>query len=1568
MKKRFFSILLCFCMVLGLLPATALATDGPDFSNLNEGETVTIDGTDYTYKGDGGGGGGIEMITGIEKSYMALQEAYCWKAGDGYVLYTPTLGSVDYRSVDVTTSAVVTLHNAEITSDAYALKLPDNQPSATNFPVDVTVKVEGENRLSTSNGNYCVLVHQAGDITFMGEGTLRLENTETNANDNFYNSNGVVTIQGGTQVAISGGRSRIVGNLIITDSDSKLTIASGTTLSMGSVGGSAEPNVSTVTVENGAVLENNGTLNMNRKTKDQPGIFGEISGGGGIQFDYGTLYCLVDGEFIPYGGDIKESGLDLSSSQPTEVTRYKAGNGYALFTPAEGGAKAKLELNNATINTTDATALNLLTAEPVDITVTGNNSLTAGGSKDVIYTNGQALSVTGEGNLNLAGSYYGVNVNGMGAVSISIDGNLTFDTASQPISTAEDVTVSAKSITSNSGYPFYSGGTVSLTATDGDIVFDDTGKTYKQEKIVGTNDITLNAPSGKIDITHGGGGYALNSTSGTITVTAQNDVIINASNGGSINSGKSDTSDVVSVNSTNGSIQMSCGDSYECVKSSGGVALTAAKDITLNGTGMASVAIHSSNQNVSITAGSKLTSTSAYGFKVGTLTIQANEVSIAGTIQDGILASSVSITNTDGTDNCKSVSITGTSGSDSWAAINSSNVNIKADDVLICGNNKAKAIIAPNDQGTVTIGDAGMIIGAVSISGANAIDSRILCIESTGTDASTGLDLSTPPTVTTYYKAGDGYALFTPANGETKATLTLHNASITSSSATPLDLGAETVIKLEGTNSITNSNETNGSVGISAISSSSGIAQPVTIQGGSDDSLTVSAWQCTRMGALTIDGCSVTMDGECYGINTEGNVILKNGAKVSASGGDFGDAVHLADLTETEQYSLTVSEGSALTVEESSALITGDLTISGSKVTINSGVEAMVLGAVNVENSGVLENNGIWQMKLGTTVEQIKALKLTGNGVVRVYTNEDDPPTFDTYTNEGDSVKEISGGLDLTTGGGSGTTVAADGYEWNDTSNTLTLGDIIVSGDLTVPDGTTINTTSSSTIIGDIGGASGSQTNLIFTGSAPLIINGSISLDETGDSVTVQDGVDITVNGSLSAVVDSTLNVIGSGTTLNLFSQERYAVLCDGVNVGNGATLNVTSRGTGSVGIATNGNVNVTGGSTLSAGCDYGVYIIDGTLTVDSSSKLVTNGSVAPFCVVDKSSSKGQEDTVNIPDKMLPQGTGISSIKGISVFSEKKYTYWSLIKDEALGVTGETAMGLATLTGAAKGELTFKKAKKSSSGSSGGGVSITRTLTFDTNGGSDIASVTKTNGAVVDLKDYKPTREGYTFAGWYSDKALTKKITSETLAASTTVYAKWIENVGETTESEETKEKKETKKSFTDVKDSDYYYDAVQWAVENGVTSGTTDTTFDPSSICTRAQMVTFLWRAMGSPEPTAANCAFNDVSKDTYYYKAVLWAVENNITAGATTSTFEPNATVTRGQTGTFLWRGAGKPTATIANPYTDVAKGAYNYDAILWAAENGITQGTGATTFSPEEPCTRGQIVTFLLKYTKN
>jgi len=173
---------------------------------------------------------------------------------------------------------------------------------------------------------------------------------------------------------------------------------------------------------------------------------------------------------------------------------------------------------------------------------------------------------------------------------------------------------------------------------------------------------------------------------------------------------------------------------------------------------------------------------------------------------------------------------------------------------------------------------------------------------------------------------------------------------------------------------------------------------------------------------------------------------------------------------------------------------------------------------------------------------------------------------------------------------------------------------------------------------------------------------------------------------------------------------------------------------------------------------------------------------------------------------------------------------------------------------------------------------------------------------------------------------------------------------------------------FEDVVAGSYYEQPVQWAVENGITNGYgSDTIFNPEGTCTRGQIVTFLWRANGSPEPASLDNPFTDVPDNEYYYKAVLWAVENGITAGYGSDTiFNPDGACTRAQVATFMWRAAGKPDMSdAANPFTDLEEGSFYYDAVLWAVENGITNGYGsAETFCPDITCTRGQIVTFLYR----
>ncbi|MEA4932463.1 MAG: hypothetical protein VB071_02565, partial [Lawsonibacter sp.] len=809
MRKRILSILLCVCMALSLLPTAALAAannyDGWAAATAQgvtltaDMDTVTIDGVAYTYKGEADTSGvDLAPYNSGDGSAMALKEACCWKAKDGYVLYKPTVESVAWYGVDLTTSAEVTLHDAQIsTASACALKLPVNSPSSTAYPVPVTVHVEGTNSLTTNNYSYSALYHELGDTTFTGtgDGTLSLTNSAASAYT-LHNQGGAVTIEAGAQVTVNGGNNNYIGgNLTVTGSGSKLTIADGANLAIGVWGGTP---AATVTVKNGGVLENNGTLSMYELVDaSNPHIVGEISGSGAFQFGSSSqLYCLVDGEFIAYGGDVETSGLNLSGKDasgnadatynaPTIQTCYRAGSGYIIFTPATADpvANAKLELHGATINTTSGRAL-YLPAEAVDITVTDDNSLTANGSYNyAIDTNEQAVNITGGGNLTLTGnkgiaSWYGSTP----SVAINIGGNLVISTnQTYSISANGNVNLSAASITTG----IITAGSRSLTATakTGNLTIDNG---TSSSMAVYADDITLNAPNGAISVA--GAGSSLLQSSGMVTLNAKGNIAFTSSDTSStpihFGTGVSMTSDAGSIDvTTSGYSGITKTDGGA---GGGGVTLNAAKDITLNAD---STAISTSAEAVYLTAGGKLTSTSKYGFQVGELTIKANEVSIEGTQQDGIRATSVAITNPTG-GNCKSVSVTATSGSDSCAAIRAlgsaetGNITIKADELFLCGNDSAKAISA---LGTVTIGDAGMILGAIS-AGTDSIDSRIICAANGG-DKSDGLNLSTPPSVATYYTANSGYVLFTPATATAPAKLTLHNATIYNTTATNDETG-----------------------------------------------------------------------------------------------------------------------------------------------------------------------------------------------------------------------------------------------------------------------------------------------------------------------------------------------------------------------------------------------------------------------------------------------------------------------------------------------------------------------------------------------------------------------------------------------------------------------------------------------------------------------------------------------------------------------------------------------------------------------------------------------------------
>lgn len=305
--------------------------------------------------------------------------------------------------------------------------------------------------------------------------------------------------------------------------------------------------------------------------------------------------------------------------------------------------------------------------------------------------------------------------------------------------------------------------------------------------------------------------------------------------------------------------------------------------------------------------------------------------------------------------------------------------------------------------------------------------------------------------------------------------------------------------------------------------------------------------------------------------------------------------------------------------------------------------------------------------------------------------------------------------------------------------------------------------------------------------------------------------------------------------------------------------------------------------------------------------------------------------------------------------------------DYAITVTGgKTYLTFNGYEGCEPYTLTYVKHTSSSGGSSSGGSdnsSYTVTLPSKITGGTvQVSPRNAEKGSTVTLT-VTPN------SGYMMDKLTVKDSSGKQIALTDKGNGKYTFTMPASKVTVEASFKADSAKPtnpFTDVPSGSYYEDAVIWAVSEGITSGTTATTFSPNASCTRGQMVTFLWRAAGSPKSSGSN-PFSDVSSDAYYYDAVLWAVENGITSGTSATTFAPNATVTRSQTVTFLYRAAGSPAASDSG-FSDVSSDAYYANAVAWAVQKGITSGTGDGQFSPSVDCTRAQIVTFLYRNAVN
>ena len=313
--------------------------------------------------------------------------------------------------------------------------------------------------------------------------------------------------------------------------------------------------------------------------------------------------------------------------------------------------------------------------------------------------------------------------------------------------------------------------------------------------------------------------------------------------------------------------------------------------------------------------------------------------------------------------------------------------------------------------------------------------------------------------------------------------------------------------------------------------------------------------------------------------------------------------------------------------------------------------------------------------------------------------------------------------------------------------------------------------------------------------------------------------------------------------------------------------------------------------------------------------------------------------------------------------SSYRFTGWTTSNG---GNFADTSSASTTFTMPAADTTITANWEYNGGGSTGGSTTDYYRLTFDTNGGSEIASILRAEYTTVDLSDYKPTREGYEFTGWYADEDLTEKITSIRLTRNTTVYAGW----------EEIKENPSTgfENPFTDVSESDWFFNDVKFVYQNGLMNGTSATTFSPEGTTSRGMIVTILWRMAGSPdmEDKIWGYPFADVDATAYYGTAVYWARLNGIAGGYDDATFGPNDPITREQMAVMMYRYAqymGYDTTQggmAIREYADYGQvSSYALEAMDWANATGIVTGTSESTLSPQGQATRAQAAAMFTRF---
>ncbi len=876
-----------------------------------------------------------------------------------------------------------------------------------------------------------------------------------------------------------------------------------------------------------------------------------------------------------------------------------------------------------------------------------------------------------------------------------------------------------------------------------------------------------------------------------------------------------------------------------------------------------------------------------------------------------------------------------------------------------------------------------------------------------------------PDSVTEYVMTGGGTAKWEPGNG-TANKLTLNGVTMNGKSYV-VGVPANTEIILIGTNKITATNGTaicaqNGAL---KITGSGSLNVNVTAQ--APASATAYALCTNISGAIdvSIDG-ALTVNGNIRA--NERTLSLQSGDAISVTGSMYGKG----NITATAGKSLNITNTSGTAVSTSSscnevslAAQNGDLTVSGtgtnyaygidgddSKTVLKlhasgnvlvTGTKASVHGKT-LELSGTIPENSTltayWVDSL--TVPAGKAL--INNGTIKLDKYPGAVTVSGTLTNTGSIINSQNAPIQpkVTEGGvitvkaamdftGTNKDATGEDYSWNQSTKTLTLTNYTMAEPcndtaIILPDGAklvlsgenTLNSKNGALIdakgtleisgTGSLTGSAGGEAALNARG-ALTITNCKLDLTNPSHEKTVicTNGNALTITGSADVSLHTEQSFgfgikTGRGGDFTLGSDAKLVItgatgiLAQGASVRIAGTLDVSgcaNRGANLLGVTLD-----MGGSSITAatGNNQGIYL-NGTLTGQTNIKSFTG----VFQLTSSDPSIVNCYTVKKDDTLGLYAEGSTVSFTAEQQTGKKFSGWT-----ATGVTLDNATNAEISFTMPGNDVTLTTNYRTSSSGSSSRPSYPITTPDKTENGSvNISSTSAKRGNTVTITVTPDA--GYVLDELtVTDKdgkelSLTKKSDTEYTfvmpAGKVEITPSFV------------KQAEEPSRVFVDVKTGDYFYDAVQWAVEKGITNGTSAETFSPEDPCTRAQIVTFLWRAAGSPVVNYA-MDLSDVAGDAYYAEAVRWALSEGITTGTSADQFSPDATCTREQAVTFLYRAAGSPAVSGESAFEDVGADAYYARAVAWAAQNGVTNGISQALFGTGSDCTRAQIVTFLYR----